>query len=130
MERENFADRLYRGHGQQGAYFAPALAGSFDFSKYNSLLDIAGGSGLYAACIKALHSSVKTALLEKPPVDKIAGIGLEKRGMQDKIEIIGRDMFADELPKGFDIHFYSHVIHDWETQQIKQLFKGKNHLSH
>jgi hypothetical protein len=123
MERKNFADSFTTGMDSRGAYFAPALASSFNFSEYNSLIDIAGGSGLYAACIKARHPSVKTALLEKPPVDKIAGIGLEKRGMKDKVEIIGHDMFGDELPKGFDIHLYSHVIHDWEIEQNRRLFK-------
>lgn len=123
MERDNFADGFTAGMDSRGAYFAPALAAGFDFSKYSSLIDIAGGSGLYAACIKARHPSVKTTLLEKPPVNKIAGIGLEKRGMRDKIEIIASDMFTDELPKSFDVHLYSHVIHDWEIEQNRQLFK-------
>ncbi len=123
MERDDFADMFTAGMDSRGAYFAPGLANSFDFSKYNSIIDIAGASGIYAACIKSKHPSIQAALLEKPPVDKIASIGLEKRGIKDDITVYGGDMFNDKIPNGFDIHLYSHAFHDWDIESNRILVK-------
>jgi len=123
MERDDFADMFTTGMDSRGAYFAPGLASSFDFTNYNSILDIAGASGIYAACIKSKYPKIKAALLEKPPVDKIARIGLKRRGLEDKIDIIGADMFKEDLPIGFDIHLYSHALHDCNFKENKQLLR-------
>lgn len=123
MERDDFAEMFTTGMDSRGAFFAPGLAKTFDFSKFNSLIDIAGASGIYAACIKAHHPSIETAILEKPPVNQIAQMGLTKRGFGDKIKIFGADMFKDEIPKGFDIHLYSHVFHDWGFDANRELIK-------
>jgi hypothetical protein len=87
MERDNFADMFTAGMDSRGAFFAPGLARSFDFSKYNSIIDIAGASGIYAACIKEKYSKIKAALFEKPPVNDIAKIGLKKRGIENNIKV-------------------------------------------
>jgi hypothetical protein len=123
MERDDFADMFTAGMDSRGAYFAPGLANNFDFSKHDSIIDIAGASGIYAACIKSKYPSINAALFEKPPVDKIASIGLEKRGIRNDITVYGGDMFNDGIPKGFDIHLYSHAFHDWDTQSIRILVK-------
>lgn len=123
MENENFAEIFSAGMDSRGAYFAPALAKKFDFSKYNSLLDIAGATGIYSACIKAIYPDIKTAVFEKTPVDSVAKISLSKRGLYEKIDVIGGDMFRNDLITGFDIHLYSHTFHDWGIEEIRQLVK-------
>jgi 3-hydroxy-5-methyl-1-naphthoate 3-O-methyltransferase len=127
MLRDDFADMFTAGMDSRGAYFAPGLAGSFDFSKYNSIIDIAGASGIYAACIKSQYPDIEAALYEKPPVDKIASLGLEKRGIREDIRVYGGDMFKDDLPKGFDIHLYSHAFHDWDINLNKKLVRKSFH---
>ncbi len=124
MERDEFADLFTAGMDSRGAYLAPGLANSFDFSTYNSIIDIAGASGIYVAAIKAKYEKIKAALLEKPPVDKIARMGLKKRGLDNKIDVIGADMFSDAIPKGFDIHLFSHVLHDWDLPQNRILIEN------
>lgn len=123
MERDDFADMFTAGMDSRGAYFAPGLASCFDFSKYNSIIDIAGASGIYAACIKSKHPNIKAALFERPPVDKIASIGLEKRGIKNDVTVYGGDMFQDKIPNGFDIHLYSHAFHDWDIDSNRLLVK-------
>ena len=39
-------------------------------------------------------------------------------------------MFRDSLPHGYDIHFISHVLHDWDLPEIKNVLKNSyNNLS-
>ena len=123
MQRDDFAETFTSGMDSRGACFATAIPEAFDFKKYTSVLDVAGASGIYAAAIKKKFSHLKAALLERPPVDKIAGISLQKRGMDKDILVEAGDMFEDELPAGYDIHLYSHVVHDWNEEQNSILFK-------
>jgi hypothetical protein len=123
MQRNDFADMFTAGMDSRGAYFAPGLADSFNFSAYTSILDIAGASGIYAACIESRHPTVKAALLERHPVDQIARSGLKNRGLENTIQVITADMFRDDLPAGYDIHLYSHAFHDWDQESNRILVK-------
>ncbi len=124
MGRDDFAEIFTSGMDSRGAYFAPALAKNFNFSQYNSILDIAGASGIYAACIKEQCPAIRAVLFEKPPVDRIAKMSLARKGLSDKIEVLGGDMFYDELPSGYDIHLYSHALHDWGIEDNRKIIRN------
>ena len=123
MERDDFAQMFTSGMDSRGAYFSPGLTSAFDFSKYGSVLDIAGGSGIYAINIKKANPDIRAGLLEKSPVDKVVRKSLKKKGISGLIEVYEGDMFRDEFPPNFDIHLYSHVFHDWEAKDLKTLAK-------
>jgi hypothetical protein len=107
----------------RGAYLAPALAERLDLSARASLLDIAGGSGIYACVIAARHRGLKATVLEKPPVDGIARQAIDRCGMAERVSAIGGDMFAG-LPRGYDVHLFSNVLHDWGGEAIRRLLRG------
>jgi SAM-dependent methyltransferase len=123
MGKEEFAESFTSAMDSRGAYLAPAFAGSVDFSEYNRLLDIGGASGIYSAAVIQKHKHMTASVLEKPPVDKVARYSVNKRKMADRLSVIAGDMFEEELPKGFDVHLYSNVLHDWDTDDVKTLLK-------
>ncbi|HLF34497.1 MAG TPA: methyltransferase [Cyclobacteriaceae bacterium] len=128
MENDEFAERFTSGMDSRGSYFAPGLTSAFDFSKFRSVLDIAGGSGKYAITIKEKFPGIRAGLLEKSPVDKVVRRMLKKKGLSSFIEVYEGDMFQSEFPIGFDIHLYSHVIHDWDIDEIR-ILAGKSRES-
>ncbi len=87
------------------------------------LLDIAGGSGIYACAAVAEHTELAAAVFEKPPVDRVARRAIERHGMSDRVEVIAGDMFADDLPAGFDLHLFSNVLHDWGEATVAGLIE-------
>jgi SAM-dependent methyltransferase len=121
MENEDFAEAFTAGMDSRGAYLASALAANVDLSNYYFLLDIAGASGIYASSIATRYSHISATVFEKPPVDKIAERSINNRGMSDRINVISGDMFTDEFPKGFDVHLFSNVLHDWNFIDVKKL---------
>ena len=116
MEKTEFASMFTAGMDSRGAYFAPGIANKFDFRKYKSIIDIGGASGIYAASIIEHFSNLTGGVLEKSPVDKIAEISIAQKGKQNSIKIYEGDMFQS-IPRGFDIHLFSHVMHDWNIEQ-------------
>jgi SAM-dependent methyltransferase len=121
MEEDEFAKTFTAAMDCRGAYLAPVLAKTVELSGYDRLLDIAGASGIYASAIVSQQSHMSAAVFEKPPVDEIARTAINGRAMQDKIEVIAGDMFKDEFPEGFDVHLFSHVLHDWDFSDVKLL---------
>lgn len=123
MEREDFATAFTAAMDSRGAYLAPAMARALDCAGHHRLLDIAGGSGIYACAVVADHPHMEAAVLEKPPVDRAARFAIAKYGLDARVSVIAADMFADPLPTGFDIHLYSNVLHDWDEQAAWSLLR-------
>jgi SAM-dependent methyltransferase len=120
MEKEEFAESFTSAMDSRGAYLAPAFARSVDFSGCNRLLDIGGASGIYSAAVVQKHKHMTASILEKPPVDKVTSYSVNKRKMADRISVIPGDMFKEDIPKGFDVHLYSNVLHDWDRGDVKK----------
>ena len=121
MEDDAFADTFTAAMDCRGAYLGPALAGKLDCSRHRRLLDIAGGSGVYACAIVARHPHMHAGVLEKPPVDRLTRRSVAARGFADRVDVLVGDMFADPLPTGFDAHLFSNVLHDWDEGRVSQL---------
>src|SRR5438552_12398979 len=105
MESEAFANQFTAAMDCRGVYLGPAMAERIECSKHRHLLDIAGGSGIYACAIIARHPHLRATVLEKPPVDRITNRCLAERGVADRIAVHRGDMFVagvDYFPTAAD----------------------------
>jgi len=123
MESDTFANQFTAAMDSRGVYLAPAMARQLDCSKHHRLLDIAGGSGIYACAIVARHPHLRATVLEKSPVDRITKRCLADRSFADRIDVHIGDMFSDPFPSGPDIHLFSNVLHDWDVDRVQQLLQ-------
>ena len=121
METETVAAEFTAAMDCRGMLTGPALASRLDPGGRTRLLDIAGGSGVFACAMAARHPQLRAAVLEKPPVDHIAGRAIASRGFADRVDVIAGDMLAGPLPDGHDIHLFSNVLHDWDEPVVRQL---------
>jgi len=121
MENQIFAGQFTAAMDCRGAYLAPAMAAKLDCGKYSHLLDVAGGSGIYACAMVARHRHLRATILEKPPVTDLAQQALAERGFADRASVTTGDMFRDPFPQGCDMHLFSNVLHDWDDVQVEQL---------
>jgi predicted O-methyltransferase YrrM len=97
------------------------MAQKLDCAGYHHLLDVAGGSGIYACAMAARHPHLRATILEKTPVDRLASQALAERGFAGQVSVATGDMFRDAFPEGCDIHLFSNVLHDWDRPQVEQL---------
>ncbi|MFC5992632.1 methyltransferase [Pseudonocardia hispaniensis] len=116
-----FAERITAAMDARGAFLGPVLADTVADIPVTGLLDVGGSSGVYAAAVLRDRPDARAAVFERAPVDIAARTLLRTRGLADRIEVITGDMFADPLPAGFDVHLYSHVLHDWDGARVAQL---------
>ena len=121
MLTDEFATTFTAAMDCRGFTLGPALAKKISTAGRTRLLDIAGGSGIYACTIAAHHPQLSATVFERPPVDGIARRMIEKRGYTARISVVAGDMFTDPLPTGHDLHLFSNVLHDWDVAKVRPL---------
>jgi SAM-dependent methyltransferase len=121
MQQETFASQFTAAMDCRGVLLGPAMAAQLDCSGHRRILDIAGGSGIYACAMLARHPHLHATILERPPVDAITRSSLSSRGFADRISVQVGDMFVDPFPADCDIHLFSNVLHDWDLPRVREL---------
>lgn len=121
MLTDEFATTFTAAMDCRGRYLGAALADKLDLHGHTRLLDIAGGSGIYACTLVARHPHLTATVFERPPVDAIARTMIRQRESAAKVDVVAGDMFTAPLPRGYDLHLYSNVLHDWDVDQVRPL---------
>ena len=121
LENPTFASQFTAAMDCRGVYLAQAMAKGLECGRNHHLLDIAGGSGIYACAMVARHPHLRATVLEKSPVDKLTRQMITQRGFSERVSVATADMFHDPLPEGADMHLFSNVLHDWDVPQVEQL---------
>ena len=121
MLTDEFATSFTAAMDCRGFTLGPAMAKAAPIGTRTRLLDIAGGSGVYACALVANHPKLTAPVFERPPVDGIARKMIAKRGFQNRVDVAAGDMFKDSLPAGYDVHLFSNVLHDWDTDKVRPL---------
>jgi 3-hydroxy-5-methyl-1-naphthoate 3-O-methyltransferase len=120
MQDETFADRFLAGMESRGVYLSSELARKISLAGRRRVLDIAGGSGVYASQFVNCTPGLTGTVLEQPPVHNATQRFLMRKGMSHRLETLSGDMFSG-LPTGYDVHIYANVLHDWDLATITQL---------
>jgi hypothetical protein len=108
----------------RGLYLGPAAARALDLADRRALLDIAGGSGIYACAFVDEHPHLTATVFERPPVDAVAVRAIAGRGFADRVAVRDGDMLRDPLPGGHDVHLVSNVLHDWDLPAVDRILEA------
>ncbi|MHB8522822.1 MAG: methyltransferase [Limisphaerales bacterium] len=121
MEGETFAHQFTAAMDCRGVYLGQGMARRLDCRQHRHLLDIAGGSGIYACALVSAHPHLRATVLEKPPVDRLTRETLAARGFEDRVAVSVGDMFVDPFPGECDVALFSNVLHDWDEPLVRRL---------
>ncbi len=100
-----------------------ALAVKFDFSKFKTLCDVGGATGLL--CIEAAkkHPKLACTSFDLPPVEPIAKKHIAAAGLSQRIRTASGDFFRDPLPKA-DVITMGMILHDWDLPKKMHLIRS------
>ncbi|HEY2159355.1 MAG TPA: methyltransferase [Isosphaeraceae bacterium] len=128
MEREASARRLTLALAGRARVVAPVLAERYPIEGARLLLDVAGGSGLYAIAYLLRHPELRAIVWDRPEVLKVAHEQAEAHGVADRLACMAGDMFADPVPHGPDVILLSNVLHDWDVIECWNLVSKCSHV--
>jgi hypothetical protein len=100
-----------------------AFAARFDFSKYKTLCDVGGATGLL--CIEAARKQahLRCISFDLPSVEPIAKKHIAAAGLTSRIKTASGDFFKDPLPKS-EVITMGMILHDWNLEKKMHLIRA------
>jgi hypothetical protein len=96
----------------------PAILGSYDFSRFKRIGDIAGGRGHLLKALLEKQPGASGVLFELPHV-----IAEAKGKLPDRIELVTGDFFKDKLPS-CDAYLLKAILHDWDDNSARKILRA------
>lgn len=121
MDQEESARHLTLALAGRAKNVAPVVAERVSLSDARLLVDVGGGSGMYAVALLRRHAKLRAIVWDRAEVLKVARELGEAYGVADRLECRPGDMFADPVPEGADCLLLSNVLHDWDVPECRQL---------
>jgi 3-hydroxy-5-methyl-1-naphthoate 3-O-methyltransferase len=119
-------------HAMYGVSVGPAmaLAKAFDFSRCKRLIDIGGGSGVYAIHVALANPHLSAVVADLAAVCGVADEYIRRFSLLSRVKTKALDFFKEDIPSGYDVALLSHIIHDWSEEKdiglLKKIFSSIN----
>jgi O-methyltransferase/methyltransferase family protein len=99
-----------------------ALADKFDFSRYRTLCDVGGATGVLATTVARRHPHLQCSSFDLPIVEPIARRSIARDGMAERVQAVSGDFLKDPLPR-VDVITMGMILHDWNLEKKKHLVR-------
>jgi hypothetical protein len=99
-----------------------ALAEKVDLSKYETLTDVGGATGLLSMCVANKNPQIKCTTTDLPPATEIAKRKIEAAGLSDRVSAQPIDFFKDPIPPA-DVVTMGMILHDWNLENKMMLIR-------
>ena len=100
-----------------------ALAEKFDFSRYHTVCDVGGATGLLAMLVARKHLHLRCVSADLPAATAIAERKIAAAGLADRVAATALDFFAEPLPKA-DVITMGMILHDWNLEKKMHLVRA------
>jgi len=92
----------------------PAIAKAYDFSKFQTIVDVGGGNGTLLAAILNKHSGPRGIVFDLPHAIEHARVGdVLPAG---RSEVVAGDFF-ESIPAGAGAYVFKYIMHDWQDDK-------------
>lgn len=120
MEHEEAARHFTLALAGRAKNVAPVLASVVDASSWQTVVDVGGGTGIYAIELVKRFPQLNAIVLDRPEVLKVAAEFVTEHGVEDRVELLAGDMFTADLPIA-DAYLLSNILHDWDVPECNTL---------
>jgi ubiquinone/menaquinone biosynthesis C-methylase UbiE len=100
-----------------------AVIAAYDFSGFDKIVDVAGGTGVLIGAILGAHPRMRGVLFDLPHVIAEAEPLLDAAGVRDRCATATGDFF-ESVPEGGDVYAMKWIIHDWDDEKAKVILKN------
>ena len=116
------AEIFNRAMAEQSFKVGEAMARAYDFSRFDTLLDVGGGYGAVLAALLKAYPQARGAVVEIASVEAGARTYLAEAGVGDRAEFLAADFFKS-VPPG-DCMILKFIIHDWNDENSRTILKN------
>ncbi|MEH2214087.1 methyltransferase [Nostoc sp.] len=100
-----------------------AIIYSYDFSAFNTIVNVGGGQGSLLTSILKPYPTVKGIIFDIPTVIEEAKSCLQALGFADRCTVVSGNFF-ESVTAGGDAYLLKHIIHDWDEEKAIAILKN------
>lgn len=100
------------------------ITASFDFSKYQRVMDVGGGTGTFLMHLAGTTANVNLTLFDLPQVADQAKERLARERLDNRITATGGNFKTGGLPKGHDLITLVRVAYDHDDETVLDLLSA------
>ncbi|PZS25675.1 MAG: hydroxyneurosporene methyltransferase [Pseudonocardiales bacterium] len=106
--------------GFTSMYTSRNIIGGYDLTRFGTIVDIGGGTGIVLAEILSTNPHLRGVLFDTPTAVAGAEAELSKAGVADRCQVVSGDVH-DSVPTGGDVYLLSGVIHGSSDDQAVEI---------
>jgi hypothetical protein len=99
-----------------------ALAEKFDFSRFKTMCDVGGATGMLSSAVARRHPHMRCVSFDLPAVEPIAQRWIAREADVQRVRTASGDFLKDPLPKA-DVITMGLILHDWNLEKKKHLVR-------
>jgi hypothetical protein len=99
-----------------------AFAEKFDFSKYKTLTDVGGATGLLSMLVATENPHMSCVSTDLPAATEIASRKIADAGLAERVKAEPIDFFSDPIPSA-DVVTMGMILHDWNLEKKMMLIR-------
>jgi hypothetical protein len=100
-----------------------SFAEKFDFSRFRTLCDVGGATGLLSMLVASRHPHLSCISFDLPAVEPVARKSIAAAGLSDRVRVASGDFFRDPLPRA-DVITMGMILHDWNLEKKMHLIRA------
>ena len=93
--------------------YAEAVIEVCDFGRFDHVVDVGGGDGMFLSQILAAHPRVCGTVFDQPHIVALAESRFAAHGLAGRCHAASGDFFAN-VPEGGDAYLLKWILHDWD----------------
>ena len=106
--------------GGIGRTVAGVLSELPGFSRFQKMLDLGGGHGMFALYVVNAHPSMKGMVFDRPAVVRVAEEFISGYGMEDRVGVTAGDYMTDDIGTDYDLVWASSTLNfaKWDLDTL------------
>lgn len=116
-------DNYVHGLFDLGKGLAQRIAGLVDLNPCQTLLDVAGGSGVYSILLCRQFPQLQAIVFDLPPILERTRKIIEREGMSERVSVREGNYFQDDFGSGLDAILLSNVLQTEGRQTCRMVLK-------
>ncbi len=103
---------------------AAAVAGAYDFSGVETVVDVGGGRGILIGAILRACPRTRGVLFDLPAVAAETGRYFAGNGIGGRCETVGGDFLHGQVTPAADLYLLANIVHDWNDDDALRILRN------
>ncbi|MCH5376514.1 MAG: acetylserotonin O-methyltransferase [Planctomycetes bacterium] len=118
-----FSETFVRAQSNWTDWQRDAILAAFDFSRFQTVVDVGGGRGSMISGILRRCPSSKGILYDQPQTIELARPVVANAGVENRCQLVPGS-FLESVPEGGDAYVIKHVLRDWDDETAGTILRN------